>query len=105
MPSSKPGRLIHPFKPTSVRLHFRRDLPLDGDDFGAMMINGMLALPWDLHPICQTRNIHDSALFVALIKTDPRAVARAIGWDIPRLMKALQGLHKILEPVHGSQER
>ncbi len=87
--------------PTAIRLHFRRDLFLEEEDFGAMIVNDRLWLPQNFEPICFSMKIDNSALFVALVRTDPREVARAIGWDVPKIMKALKGLRKMLAPYHG----
>lgn len=88
-----------------LKLEFRRDLPLSDEDFGAILLVDRLLLPYDLEPICDVRHIKDLELLTALIRTDPRAVARAVGWNVPQVAKAWKGLKRMLEPVLGNPDR
>lgn len=91
--------------PGSLKLEFRRDLPLSDEDFGAILLIDRLLLPYDFEPICEVRRIKDIELFSALVRTDPRAVARAVGWNVSQVAKAWKGLKRMLQPVYGDPDR
>lgn len=88
-----------------LKLEFRRDLPLSDEDFGAILLIDRLLLPYDFEPICEVRRVRDIELFSALVRTDPRAVARAVGWNVSQVAKAWKGLKSILQPVYGNPEQ
>lgn len=87
--------------PRSIPIAFKHALILDETDFGALVFDGKLYLPYDLEPLCHTLEVKNSALLVALIRTDPRTVASALGWETAKVPTALGGLKKVLLPYHG----
>ncbi len=68
------------------------DLIPDDRNFGARLEADALVLPQILLPLLVERVIETDDLFYALILTDPRALAAALGWSIDQVRKAKVGL-------------
>jgi hypothetical protein len=73
----------------------------DDRDFGATLAyegeEVVLLVPQKLLPLLVERVVNTSDLFYALILTDPRAVAKQLGWTIHQVTKSFRGLKSVLE--------
>ncbi len=81
----------------------------DDRNFGAQIARRdgqvVLLVPQPLLPLLVERRIERSDLFYALVLTDPRAVAKQLGWSLGQVVKSLKGLQGMLYPKETPKPR
>jgi len=73
------------------------DLIPDDRNFGARLEKDALVLPEVFLPLLVDFKIETSDLFYALVLTNPRAVAVALGWTLEQVAKARKGLCELIQ--------
>ena len=73
----------------------------DDRDFGATLAYEgeeiVLLVPQELLSLLVERVINESGMFYALVATDPRAVAKQLGWTVQQVAKSFRGLKVVLQ--------
>lgn len=81
----------------AIPLKTRPGLIPDDRNFGAIVENGELFVPEKLLPLIVEFRIASSDLLYALVLTDPRSVADALGWTLEQVSKARKGLGDLIQ--------